>query len=321
MRRPTRGQKVLAAAILAATALGSIVAMLWARRNPLGTPPPGERWRVSATLQSRHVRAGGFIHVILRATNTSHKLGRGYAGWPPWWMLWRVRSPGAVLQPVASSPWTPPPPPIAPGGTCVWNAWLYVVKGNGNRTLTFGLKAWADRSVSRNVKEASGFVAKQYWRPHTPPASILWTKPLHLTFSKVGALPPAAAAGPLQVVVRLQSYHPRANHPVKATLIVKNVSHHPTTFWAMSCSWNDQWTDDSTGVSLQSWNCDSNILLAHRLVPGAVWAGKETFTFRPWPRVYTFRLGFTPLSVPFSPPPHKMQRTYWSAPIRLTIRH
>lgn len=319
MRRITSGQKVVAASILAAIILGCIVAALWARRNRLGAPPPGQRWRVSATLQSQHVRVGGFIHVILRATHTSGPLGRGYAGWPPWWMVWRIRSPGAVREPVASGAFTPGPR-VGPGQARVWDAWLYVRKGGGNRTLTFGLKTWADRYVIRNVKEASGFVARVIWRPHTPPAGILWTKPLHLIFSKVGGLPPAAAGGPLQVGVRLQSYHPKANRQIKVTLIVKNVSRHPTTFWAMSCSWNTQWTDDATGVGWWMRCCDSNFPVAHRLAPGAVWTGKDKLTFRPWPRVYSFRVGFTPLAAPFSRLGQKMQRTYWSAPIRVTIR-
>ena len=311
---------MLAASILVAVLLICATFLFWASRKPLGAPPPGETWRVSAKLQTRHVRVGGFIHVILRAVNTSGKLGAGYAGWPPWWMVWQVRSPGAVLEPVASSNSGLSPQHLKPGETCVWDACFFVQKGSGNRTLNFGLKSWADRYVVSNAQPKSGSVTPASWCPHTPKAGVLWTKPLHLVFQKVAGSSPAPTTGPLQVQVRLKSYHPKAGRWVEATLIVKNVSRHPTVFRAMSCSWWDQWTANSTDVAWHLWNCNSNFLVAHLLIPGQTWSWKDKLTFRPWPRVCTFRVGFTPLATPAFLPSHRIERTYWSTPVQVTVR-
>lgn len=280
-------------------------------------PPIHRAWRVSATLQSGRVRLGGVIQLTLRATNVSGTSETGYADWPPWWAVWRVRAPGAVLDPIAIPLLSPPQKPVPPGHAQVWHVKFYVRKGGGKTAIEFGLRRYADRFV---LKKKPGVIQRTFWRPHTPKAKIVWTKPITINFRKTPGLTARQAAGPLRVGVLLQTHTPRANTPVEATLTIKNISNRPTSFEAMSCSWNGQWTTDSDALSMELWGCHSNYPVRHVLAPGGTFRWKTKLNFRPFPHQYAFRMGFTPLRPWPRVPAHWVARTYWSAPVHVAIR-
>ena len=250
-----------------------------------------ETYHVSATVQPGQVRLGGIVQVTLRATGDFRAPATGYTNWPYWWQFWRVRSPGAVLDPIAI---LPSRQPVPSEHIKVWHVRLYVRKGNGRASLQFGL--------------------------HTPQgARAVWTQPIIINILKTPGLTAKQAAGPLQVRIILHTYNPRANAPVHAELVVKNITHHPAVFWTMGCSWFTQWTYDSDAIGEKMWPCLANPIIRHVLAPGGSCHWTTTVWFARPLRGGIFRVGFTPLRPWPNPPAHWTARTYWSAAVHVTV--
>lgn len=277
--------------------------------------PEHDAFRVSATLQRGQVRLGGIVRVTLRLTGVHGEPINNNPGWPAWWQIWQVRSPGAVLDPVAI--WTTPQY-LHSRKVRVWHIQLYVRKGGGKTVLQFGLRRCADHWA---LQKKPGVAQRIYWRPHTPRAKILWTKPLGVNIGQTPGLSAAQAAGPLQVQILLHTYKPQANTWDEADLVVKNITKYPTAFEAASCKWFVQWHSDSTAVARELYGCSRNILIRHVLAPGRSFHWKTKLQFRPSPRQCIFRMGFTPLQPHLGPhlPGHGSVRTYWSEPIHVTV--
>ena len=251
-----------------------------------------ETYHVSATVQPGQVRLGGIVQVTLRATGNFSTPATAYHNWYPWWwQFWHMRSSGAALDPIA----IPTQLQSAPSAhTKVWHVRFYIRKGNGKASLQFGL--------------------------HTPQgARAVWTQPIIINILKTPGLTAKQAAGPLQVRIILHTYNPRANAPVHAELVVKNITHHPAVFWTMGCSWFTQWTYDSDAIGEKIWPCLANPIIRHVLAPGGSCHWTTTVWFARPLRGGIFRVGFTPLRPWPNPPAHWTARTYWSAPIHVTV--
>ena len=80
-----------------------------------------------------------------------------------------------------------------------------------------------------------------------------------------------------------------------------------------------QCTTDSNAVSCELYNCQRNILVRHLLAPGGTFRWKTKLEFRPSPRQCVFRMGFTPIFPMHNTHINSVMRTYWTAPIRVTI--
>src|SRR5215204_150054 len=132
-----------------------------------------------------------------------------------------------------------------------------------------------------------------------------------------GVVPSAQSPDePLRVEIKVNTETSRSGN-IDVDFSVRNVSDRKQEFAVMSCSYEDNWTTDSSVVTvLAVHECDKNFPAPKSLEPGETYTGELTLQFQESKesRGHAFRLGFRPYRRAFS---RDVSHVYWSKQLKV----